>query len=48
MDVLLGDPGRRYLPAGELIELAAYGVRTTTEMEDLKLATGRVYALRDT
>lgn len=45
MDVFLGDPGRRYLPAGELIELAAYDVRTTTEMEDLKLATGRVYAL---
>ncbi len=47
VEVLLGDPGRRYLPTGELVELAAYDVRTTTEMEDLRLATGRVYTLSD-
>ena len=46
IDVLVGDPGRRYLPTGELRELAAYDVRTTTELEDLALKTGRVYALR--
>jgi predicted nicotinamide N-methyase len=46
IDVLMGDPGRRYLPTGELRELAAYDVRTTTELEDLALKTGRVYALR--
>jgi predicted nicotinamide N-methyase len=46
IDVLLGDPGRRYLPTSELIELAAYDVRTTTDLEDLALTHGRVYVLR--
>ena len=46
IDVLVGDPGRRYLPAGALEELATYEVRTTTELEDLALKTGHVYALR--
>ena len=46
IDVLLGDPGRRHLPVGELVELAAYNVRTTTELEDLDLTQGRVFALR--
>ncbi len=45
-DVLIGDPGRRYLPTDELVELAAYDVRTTTELEDLERTQGRVYALR--
>ncbi len=44
--VLVGDPGRRYLPTDALVELAAYEVRTTTELEDLDLKQGRVYALR--
>jgi predicted nicotinamide N-methyase len=44
--VLLGDPGRRYLPRDALIELAAYDVRTTSELDDLALRQGRVYALR--
>jgi predicted nicotinamide N-methyase len=43
--VLLGDPGRRYLPTSELVELAAYHVRTTTDLEDLALTQGRVFAL---
>lgn len=47
IDVLVGDPGRRYLPADALEELATYEVRTTTELEDLALKTGHVYALRD-
>jgi predicted nicotinamide N-methyase len=46
IDVLVGDPGRRYLPTNELVELAAYEVRTTTELEDLELKEGRVYAVR--
>jgi predicted nicotinamide N-methyase len=46
VDILLGDPGRRYLPIDELEELAWYEVRTTTELEDLELKHGRVYALR--
>ncbi len=44
-EVLVGDPGRRYLPVGELVELASYEVRTTTELEDLALKQGRVYTL---
>lgn len=46
VDILVGDPGRRYLPTDELVELAAYDVRTTTELEDLDLKQARVYALR--
>ena len=47
IDVLLGDPGRRYLPIDQLVELASYEVRTTTELEDLERKTGWVYALGD-
>jgi predicted nicotinamide N-methyase len=43
--VLVGDPGRRYLPVGQLEELASYEVRTTTELEDLALKRGHVYTL---
>jgi predicted nicotinamide N-methyase len=46
IDVLVGDPGRRFLPADQLVELASYDVRTTTELEDLDLKHGRVYSLR--
>ncbi len=46
IDVVTGDPGRRYLPTEALVELAAYEVRTTTELEDLDRKHGRVYALR--
>ena len=46
IDVLVGDPGRRFLPADELVELATYEVRTTTELEDLPLTQARVYGLR--
>jgi predicted nicotinamide N-methyase len=47
IDVLVGDPGRRYLPATALEELARYEVRTTTELEDLALKTGHVYTVRE-
>ena len=46
LDVLLGDPGRRYLPSPELVELATYDVRTTTELEDQDQKRAAVYALR--
>jgi predicted nicotinamide N-methyase len=46
IEVLVGDPGRRYLPAGALVEIACYDVRTTTELEDLDHKQGRVYRLR--
>jgi predicted nicotinamide N-methyase len=45
-DILIGDPGRRYLPATALIELGRYDVRTTTELEDLDHKQGRVYTMR--
>jgi predicted nicotinamide N-methyase len=48
VDVLVGDPGRRYLPAAGLVELARYDVRTTTELEDLALKQARVYAVLPT
>ncbi len=46
IDVLVGDPGRRYLPTDALEELAAYDVETTTELEDLVQKTAAVYRLR--
>jgi predicted nicotinamide N-methyase len=46
IDVVLGDPGRRYLPIDSLLELASYDVRTTTVLEDLENRRGFVYALR--
>jgi predicted nicotinamide N-methyase len=46
IEVLVGDPGRRYLPVDRLVELAVYEVRTTTELEDLERKEGRVYRLR--
>jgi predicted nicotinamide N-methyase len=45
IDVLVGDPGRRYLPTDRLELLATYEVRTTTELEDLAQKTGSVYRL---
>ncbi len=48
LDVLIGDPGRRFLPTDELTELASYAVRTTTELEDLALTRAAVYAMRAT
>ena len=46
IDVVVGDPGRTYLPLDDLVELAAYDVRTTTELEDLHRRQARVYRLR--
>jgi predicted nicotinamide N-methyase len=46
IEVLIGDPGRRYLPTEKLTEIASYEVRTTTELEDLDLKRATVYAFR--
>jgi predicted nicotinamide N-methyase len=48
IEVLVGDPRRAYLPVDDLVELAAYDVRTTTELEDMQRTTGHVYRLRAT
>ena len=42
--VLLGDPGRHYLPRALLTELAAYDLATTRELEGVLVKTTRVYA----
>jgi predicted nicotinamide N-methyase len=42
--VLVGDPGRRYLPAN-LERLAAYRVRTSRELEDAEVKEAAVYTL---
>ena len=43
--VLVGDPGRRYLPSDELAPLAAYEVETTTQLEDRAVVRARVFTL---
>jgi predicted nicotinamide N-methyase len=46
--VLVGDPGRRYLPdpaTAGLLELASYDVHTTTVLEDRALVRARVFTL---
>jgi len=48
IDVVVGDPGRSYLPVADLVQVATYEVRTTTELEDLEQKQGRVYRLRST
>jgi predicted nicotinamide N-methyase len=42
--VLLGDPGRSYLPRALLRQLAAYDLPTTRELEGVLVKTTRVYA----
>jgi predicted nicotinamide N-methyase len=44
--VLVGDPGRRYLPVADLVELASYPVRTSADIEDMARTRASVYALR--
>ena len=43
--VLIGDPGRRFLPADGLIHLATYDVHTTTQLEDREVLPARVFTL---
>jgi predicted nicotinamide N-methyase len=45
--VLLGDPGRAYLPSEGLEALARYDVPTTLELEDRTSREGVVWRLRD-
>lgn len=43
--VLLGDPGRAYLPETGLAEVAVYTVPTTRELEDRETREGRIWRL---
>lgn len=44
--VLIGDPGRSYLPKARLGNLADYAVPTTRELEDLEIKNTSVWRLR--
>lgn len=46
VDVLIGDPGRRYLAHEGLVAIATYDVRSTTDLEDLARTHATVYTLR--
>lgn len=41
--VLVGDPGRHYLPRALLVELASYEVPTTRDLEGVEVRTVRVF-----
>ncbi len=41
--VLIGDPGRTYLPRQRLVEIATYQVPTTRELEDLEIKKSSVW-----
>jgi predicted nicotinamide N-methyase len=41
--VLLGDPGRRYLPDDGLVQLASYDIVTTPDLEEADLKRSGVY-----
>lgn len=45
--VLIGDPGRGYLPKDELVKLAEYDVPATRELEDAEIKRSAVWALRN-
>jgi len=46
IQVLIGDPGRRYLAHDRLTTVATYDVRSTTDLEDLGRTTATVYEVR--
>lgn len=43
--VLMGDPGRNYLPGSHLKELAVYDVTTTRELEDREVRRTKVWQI---
>jgi predicted nicotinamide N-methyase len=45
--VLIGDPGRHFLPQDRLIELASYSVPVTRDLEDIEIRNARVWKFRD-
>jgi len=44
--VLIGDPGRTYLPKEKLTQIAAYDIPVTRALEDAELKRAAVWALR--
>ena len=45
--VLVGDPGRMYLPREQLTEVAAYDIPTTPELEEVAFRRSAVYSFAD-
>jgi predicted nicotinamide N-methyase len=45
-DVLIGDPGRSYLPKDKLIKLAEYNVPVTRDLEDAEIKQTAVWTLK--
>ncbi len=45
--VLVADPGRAYLPAGGLVELARYSVPTSRDLEDRDIRETRVFRMTE-
>jgi predicted nicotinamide N-methyase len=43
--VLIGDPGRSYLPKQQLTQIAAYSVPVTRDLEDAEIKQGAVWTL---
>lgn len=46
--VLIGDPGRSYLPRDRIVRIAEYRVPVTRELEDAEIKQTAVWALRET
>jgi predicted nicotinamide N-methyase len=46
VQVLIGDPGRTYLPRDKLVALATYAVPVSRELEDLEIKQTSVWRLR--
>jgi predicted nicotinamide N-methyase len=45
-DILIGDPGRSYLPKEQLVRLAEYNVPVTRDLEDAEIKRTAVWQLR--
>jgi predicted nicotinamide N-methyase len=45
-EVLIGDPGRSYLPRADLVQVAEYSVPVTRELEDAEIKRTAVWRLR--
>ena len=46
IDVLIGDPGRSYLPKGRLVKVAEYSVPVSRDLEDAEIKRTAVWRLK--
>ena len=45
IDVVIGDPGRSYLPRDKLVSCASYEVPVTRDLEDAEIKNSQVWRL---